>query len=171
MRLYSGKIDTIAAEVISRLTSDGDLEVSDQKEAQLDVAAVLKEYIRVDRELTDRATDILQIRGLPHSHLARTKRQLAEQKDFGLDEEAVSWITTQLLETFMQSRNIEEVFGEDVQLRKKIKEIVTKHMKVDDELDGEVRQRMKNIQEGTDAWEIEYGRVMEQIKQKHGIKE
>ena len=171
MRLYSGKIDTIAAEVISRLTSDGDLEVSDQKEAQLDVAAVLKEYIRVDRELTDRAKDILQIRGLPHSHLARTKRQLAEQKDFGLDEEAVSWITTQLLETFMQSRNIEEVFGEDVQLRKKIKEIVSKHMKVEDELDGEVRQRMKNIQEGTDAWEIEYGRVMEQIKQKHGIKE
>ena len=171
MRLYSGKIDTIAAEVISRLSTDGDLEVSDAKEAQLDVAAVLKEYIRVDRELTDRAKDILQIRGLPHSHLARTKRQLAEQKDFGLDEEAVSWITTQLLETFMQSRNIEEVFGEDVQLRKKIKEIVTKHMKVDDELDGEVRQRMKNIQEGTDAWEIEYGRVMEQIKQKHGIKE
>ena len=171
MRLYSGKIDTIAAEVISRLTSDGDLEVSDQKEAQLDVAAVLKEYIRVDRELTDRAKDILQIRGLPHSHLARTKRQLAEQKDFGLDEEAVSWITTQLLETFMQSRNIEEVFGEDVQLRKKIKEIVSKHMKVEDELDGEVRQRMKNIQEGTDAWEIEYGRVMDQIKQKHGIKE
>ncbi len=171
MRLYSGKIDTIAAEVISRLTSDGDLEVSNAKEAQLDVAAVLKEYIRVDRELTDRAKDILEIRGLPHSHLARTKRQLAEQKDFGLDEEAVAWITTQLLETFMQSRNIEEVFGEDVQLRKKIKEIVTRHMKVDDELDGEVRQRMKNLQEGTDAWEIEYGRVMDQIKQKHGIKE
>lgn len=171
MRLYAGKIDTIAAEVITRLTTDGDLEVSDPKEAQLDVAAVLKEYIRVDRELTDRAKDILEIRGLPHSHLARTKRQLAEQKDFGLDEEAVSWITTQMLETFMQSRNVEEIFGEDVQLRKKIKEIVTKHMKVEEELDGEVRQRMKNIQEGTDSWEIEYARVMDQIKQKHGIKE
>lgn len=171
MRLYAGKIDTIAAEVITRLTTDGDLEVSDGREAQLDVAAVLKEYIRVDRELTERAKDILQIRGLPHSHLARTKRQLAEQKDFGLDEEAVSWITTQLLETFMQSRNVEEVFGEDVVLRKKIKEIVTKHMQVEDELDQEVRQRLKNLQEGTGAWEIEYARVLDQVKQKHGIKE
>ncbi len=171
MRLYAGKIDTIAAEVITRLTTDGDLEVSDGREAQLDVAAVLKEYIRVDKELTERAKDILQIRGLPHSHLARTKRQLAEQKDFGLDEEAVSWITTQLLETFMQSRNVEEVFGEDVVLRKKIKEIVTKHMQVEDELDQEVRQRLKNLQEGTGAWEIEYARVLDQVKQKHGIKE
>ena len=171
MRLYSGKIDTIAAEVITRLTTDGDLEVSDGREAQLDVASVLKEYIRVDKELTERAKDILQIRGLPHSHLARTKRQLAEQKDFGLDEEAVSWITTQLLETFMQSRNVEEVFGEDVVLRKKIKEIVTKHMQVEEELDTEVRTRLKNLQEGTGAWDIEYARVMDQIKQKHGIKE
>ena len=171
MRLYAGKIDTIAAEVINRLTTDGDLEVSDGREAQLDVASVLKEYIRVDKELTERAKDILQIRGLPHSHLARTKRQLAEQKDFGLEEEAVSWITTQMLETFMQSRNVEEVFGEDVVLRKKIKEIVTKHMAVEEELDSEVRQRLKNLQEGTGAWDIEYARVMDQIKQKHGIKE
>ena len=171
MRLYAGKIDTIAAEVINRLTTDGDLEVSDGREAQLDVASVLKEYIRVDKELTERAKDILQIRGLPHSHLARTKRQLAEQKDFGLDEEAVSWITTQLLETFMQSRNVEEVFGEDVVLRKKIKEIVTKHMQVEEELDTEVRTRLKNLQEGTGAWEVEYARVMDQVKQKHGIKE
>ena len=171
MRLYAGKIDTIAAEVINRLTTDGDLEVSDGREAQLDVASVLKEYIRVDKELTERAKDILQIRGLPHAHLARTKRQLAEQKDFGLEEEAVSWITTQMLETFMQSRNVEEIFGEDVVLRKKIKEIVTKHMAVEEELDQEVRQRLKNLQEGTGAWEVEYARVMDQVKQKHGIKE
>ena len=171
MRLYAGKIDTIASEVISKLTADGDLETTNHREAELDVASVLKEYLRVDKELTERAKDILQIRGLPHSHLARTKRQLAEQKDFGLEEEAVSWITTQLLETFMQSRNVEEVFGEDVVLRKKIKEIVTKHMAVEEELDSEVRQRLKNLQEGTGAWDIEYARVMDQIKQKHGIKE
>lgn len=171
MRLYPGKIDTIAAEVITRLVSDGDLEVSDPKEAQLDVAAVLKEYLRVDKDLTERAKDILEIRGLPVSHLHRTKRQLAEQIDFGLGEESLTWITTQLLETFMQSRHVEEVFGEDAILRKKVKEILTKHMQVEDELDQEVRQRLKNLQEGTGAWDIEYARVMEQMKQKHGLKE
>ena len=55
-----------------------DIEVSDHNEAVLDAASVLKEYIRVDKELTERAKDILEIRGLPYSHLGRTKRQLAD---------------------------------------------------------------------------------------------
>lgn len=171
MKLYAGKVDTIAAEVINKLTADGDLEVADPHEAQLDVASVLKEYLRVDRELTERAKDILEIRGLPTAHLFRTKKQLADQKDFGLGEEALTWITNQLVETFMQSRNVDEVYADDIVLRKKIKEIVRKHMAVEEELDQEVRQRIKNIQEGTSAWEVEYAKVLDQVKQKHGIKE
>lgn len=171
MRLYAGKVDTIAAEVIQKLTADGDIEVTDHGESTLDVAAVLKEYIRVDRELTDKAKDILEIRGLPHSALGRTKRQLADQKEFGLGDDAIIYICNQLVETFMQSRHVEEVFADDVTLRKKLKEIVRKHMAVDDELDSEVRDRIKNLQEGTSAWDLEYARVLEQIKQKHGLKE
>ena len=171
MKLYPGKVDTIAAEVIQKLAQDGDLDVSDANEAQLDVASVLKEYIRVDKELTERAKDILEIRGLPYSQLGRTKRQLADQKEFGLGEEGITWICNQLVETFMQSRHVEEVYADDATLRRKIKDIVRKHMQVDEELDQEVRQRIKNLQEGTAAWDVEYAKVMEQIKMKHGIKE
>lgn len=171
MRLYPGKVDTIAAEVISKLSGDGDIDVSDGKEAQLDAASVLKEYIRVDKELTERAKDILEIRGLPYAHLGRTKRQLAEQKDFGLGEEGITWICNQMLEAFMQSRHIEEVFADDVTIRRKIKEIARKHMVVDETIDQEVRERIKNLEEGTTAWEVEYSKVLEQIKVKHGVKE
>jgi uncharacterized protein len=171
MRLYPGKVDTIAAEIIAKLSVDGDIEVSDGKEAQLDAASVLKEYIRVDKELTERAKDILEIRGLPYAHLGRTKRQLAEQKDFGLGEEGLTWICSQMLEAFMQSRHIEEVFADDTTLRRKIKDIARKHMMVDEAIDQEVRDRIKNLEEGTSAWEIEYSKVLEQIKVKHGVKE
>lgn len=171
MRLYPGKVDSIAAEIITKLVADGDIEVSDGKEAQLDAASVLKEYIRVDKELTERAKDILEIRGLPYSHLGRTKRQLADQKDFGLGEEGITWICNQMLEAFMQSRHIEEVFADDVTMRRKIKDIARKHMMVDEAIDQEVRDRIKNLQEGTTAWEAEYGKVLEQIKQKHGVKD
>lgn len=171
MKLYAGRIDTIAAEVISRLELDGDLELADRGEAELDVASVLKEYIRVDRELTERAKDIMEIRGLPYSAFGRTKRTLADQKDFGLGEEGISWICTQLLEVFMQSRHVDEIFADDATLRRKLKEILRKHMAVDEELDKEVRQRIKNLEEGTSSWEVEYHRVLEQMKQKHGIKE
>ncbi len=171
MKLYAGKVDGIAAEVIGKLTQDADIEVTDHGEATLDTAAVLKEYIRVDKELTERAKDILEIRGLPHSALGRTKRQLADQKEFGLGDDAIVWICNQLVETFMQSRHVEEVFADDATLRRKLKDILRKHMAVDDDLDQEVRDRIKNLQEGTTAWDLEYQRVMQQIKEKHGLKE
>ena len=171
MRLYPGKVDSIADEIITTLTAAGDIEVSDNNEAKLDAASVLKEYIRVDKELTERAKDILEIRGLPYSHLGRTKRQLADQKDFGLGEEGLGWIANQMLEAFMSSRHIEEVFAEDAIMRRKIKEICKKHMQVDEAIDQEVRDRIKNLEEGSQAWDIEYGKVLEQIKQKHGLKD
>ena len=171
MRLYPGKVDTIAAEIITTLTQAGDIEVSDANEAQLDAAAVLKEYIRVDKELTERAKDILEIRGLPYSHLGRTKRQLADQKEFGLGEEGLSWIANQMLEAFMSSRHVDEVFADDAILRRKIKDICKKHMQLDEAIDQEVRDRIKNLEEGTQAWEIEYNRVMGQMKQKYGLEE
>lgn len=171
MKLYAGKVDTISTEIIGKLVREEDIEVADAHEAELDVASVLKEYLRLDRELTERAKDILEIRGLPYSAFGRTKRGLADQQDFGLGDEALSWMCTQLLETFMQSRHIEEIYCDDVTMRRKIKDVLKKHMAVDDELDQEVRQRIKNLQEGTQSWEIEYKRVMDQMKQKHGIKE
>ena len=171
MKLYSGKIDSLATEIITRLVTDGDIEVSDKTEAEQDAASVLKEYLRVDRELTERAKDIMEIRGLPYSHFGRIKRGLADEKEFGLGEEGVTWILNQLLETFMQSKHIEEIFAEDTAMRRKLKEIVKKHMMVDEELDKEVRQRIRNLEEGTQTWEIEYNRVLEQMKSKFGIKE
>src|SRR6185503_19432325 len=133
MKLYAAKVETIANEVIGKLVADGDLEVSDGHEAQLDVASVLKEYLKVDKELNDRTKDIMEIRGLPHSAFGRTKRTLADQKAFGLGE---------------------EIYADDVVMRRKMKDILRKHMAVDEELDQEVRQRIKNLQEGTAAWEI-----------------
>jgi uncharacterized protein len=170
MKLYAAKVETIANEVIGKLVADGDLEVADGHEAQLDVASVLKEYLKVDKELNDRTKDIMEIRGLPHSAFGRTKRTLADQKAFGLGEEGLTWICNQIVELFMRSPHVEEIYADDVVMRRKMKDILRKHMAVDEELDQEVRQRIKNLQEGTAAWEIEYNKVLEQMKQKHGIK-
>jgi hypothetical protein len=171
MKLYTGKIPTIAQELIHTLVQAGDIEVNDANEAQLDVEAVLKEYVRMDRECTDKAKDLLEQRKLPYGQFGKLKRALAEERGFALGEEATGWIANQALETFMQSSHVEEVYADDVTLRKKIKETLRKHMMVDEELDQEVRRRIKNLEEGTQTWELEYAKVMEQIKRKHGIEE
>jgi hypothetical protein len=69
----------------------------------------------------------------------------------------------------MSSRHVDEVFAEDANLRRKIKDICKKHMSVDEAIDQEVRDRIKNLEEGTQAWDVEYSKVLDQIKAKHGV--
>ena len=169
MRLYAGKIDTISNDLISLLVNEGDIEIADRAEAILDVEAVLKEYLRVDRELSERAKDILEIRGLSYGQLGRTKRGLAEKQDFGLGDEGVTWMINQMLESFMQSRHIEEIFSDDATLRRKMRAVLHANMAVEEELDRQVRDKIKNLQEGTQTWEVEYNRVLEQMKTRKGL--
>ena len=170
MKLYTGKIATIAEEMIRTLAADGDIEVGEAHEAQLDIEAILKEYVRLDRELTDKAKDLMEQRNLPYGQFGKLKRAMADEKQFALGEEATAWMANQILESFMASAHVEEVFADDTVLRKKVRELLKKHMAVDDELDEEVRRRIKNLVEGTQTWDIEYAKVMEQMKQKHGLK-
>ena len=169
MRLYAGKIPTIAAEIIKVLVEGDELSVLDKGEAELDVQAVLKEYLRLERECTEKAKDLLQKRNLPYEQFGKVKRALAEEHGFAVGEESTNWIATQVLETFMHSAHIGEVFADDATLRKKLRDLLRKHMMVDQELDEEVRRRIKNLTEGTATWEIEYAKVMEQMKRKHGL--
>jgi hypothetical protein len=169
MRLYTGKIPTIATEIIKALADAGDIAVSDRAEAELDLQAVLKEYVRLEREITEKAKDLLQKRNLPYEQFGKIKRVLAAEKAFAFGDEALEWMTTQMIESFMQSPHVEDVFVDDSVLRKRMADILKKHMMVEDELDEEVRRRIKNLEEGTSTWEIEYNKALEQIKRNRGL--
>jgi uncharacterized protein len=169
MKLYAGKIPVIGAELVRSLIADGDIAVIDRAEAELDVQAVLKEYLRVDREITEKSKDLLQKRNLPYEQFGKVKRTLAQEKGFGMGDDGLDWMTTQMIESFMQSPHIEEVFAEDSVLRRKMTAVLKKHMMVEEEIDAEVRRRIKNLEEGTSTWEVEYQRALEQIKRNRGL--
>jgi len=171
MRLYAGKIPVIAAELVKALVDGDDLSVLDRGEAELDIQAVLKEYLRLERECTEKAKDLLQKRNLPYEHFGKIKRQIANEKAFGLGDEGLDWMTTQMIESFMQSPHVEEVFADDATLRKRMTDILKKHMQIDDEIDAEVRRRIKNLEEGTATWEVEYQKALDQIKKNRRLDE
>jgi hypothetical protein len=168
MKLYSAKITPCAAELIRQLVEGGDIEVGNASEAQLDVEAVLKEYLRTDRSITDRAKDMMEQKGLSYAQFGKIKRALAEEQGFAAGEEGLGWILNQLVETLMHSQHVDEVFADDAILRRKMREVLRRHMALDEELDHEVRRRIKNLEEGTTAWDIEYQKVMEQLKRNKG---
>lgn len=163
MRLFSGKIPVISAEIARTLKEDGDIETNDLEEVEEDIGAVLKEYLRTEREIVDRAKDLLEIRGLPYSQFSRVKKMVSDERGFGVGEDSMDYIMNQVIGCFMHSRFVEEVYAEDHDLRRKMKPILRKHMSVDDEVDEEVRKRLRNLKEGTQDWEVEYRRVQEQI--------
>jgi hypothetical protein len=166
MKLYAGRIQAIAREIVEALAADGDIEVQPEQieEVSLDIESVLKEYLRVDREVTDRARDVIATRNLPYNQLNKIKQQIADQRGFGLGEDSIDYLAKQAIEMLFHSHHVEEVFGEDHDLRRKMKPILKKHMAVDTELDQEVRGRIKNLQEGTSTWDIEYKKVMDELK-------
>lgn len=169
MRLYASKCPIITEAIAKSLVDGGDLDVSDVTEFKQDVESILKEYLRKNRAITEGAKDALEVRGLPYSDLYRIRRQMAEDQDFGIGDEALTWIANQLIELFMASTFVEEVYTDDSSLRKKLKEILHKHMQADDDLDREVRKHLKHLSEGTESFEIEYEKQLEMIKRKHGL--
>jgi len=170
MRLFSSKVPVIAAEIVRKLVAEEDLEAESPSEVEKDVEAVLNEYLRLEREVTTKTKELMDGRKLPPTEFGRVKKSVAEQKGLKLGEDVIDFLLDQLVESFLYSNNVDEVFGADVDLRRKMAPILKKHMAVDDELDREVRGRLKHLEEGTPAWEIEYSKTLELVKRSKGMK-
>lgn len=169
MRLYRGKIETISEELLGTLKRDGDIDLESEAEAKLDIEAVLKEYLRLEREIIEEAKNRMEVRGLGYSNLGRVKSQVAKERGGPTQDDVLPYLLEQILNLLFHSANVAEIYADDTELRKKITPILRKHMEVENDLDREVRSKIKNLQEGTSDFEIEYARVMEQIKQKHRL--
>jgi len=169
MRIYAGKIPTIAAEVVQSLISAGDIETANRKEVEQDIASVLNTYLETDRQVTERAKDLMQSRNLGQQEFNRTKRLVADQRDFKIGDDMLDYVLDQMVEILMHSANVEEIFAEDVDMRRKMAPILKRHMAVDEELDRETRAQIKHVEEGTRTWEVEYRRVMEEIRRRKGL--
>src|ERR1700722_1272957 len=169
MRLYSGKTPVIATEVVRALLASKDIEAETPKEVEADVVSVLNQYLADEREVNDRAKDVLERTGKRESEYARVRALVAEEKGIKVGDDALDYLLDQVVEMLMHSNNVDEVFVEDIELRRKMAPIFKKHMAVDSAIDTEVRAQLRHVREGTREWEVEYNRVLEQVKRKKGV--
>lgn len=173
MKLYASKVKPIADSIARSLISEEAIEVEEDRvgEVVLDIESVLREYLRTQRQINDEARDLMDKRGHDFSMFGKTKREVARRHNFKFGEEAIGWICDQMIEMLLHTVHIEEVWAEDNVLRRVMRDILRKHMDVDSDLDEEVRKRIKNLNEGSDAWDIKYQQVMTQLKDSRGISE
>jgi uncharacterized protein len=169
MRLYSGKTPVIATEVVRALLATKDIEAETPKEVEADVASVLNQYLSDEREVNERAKEVLERTGKPQSDYARVRALVADEKGIKVGDDALDYLLDQVVEMLMHSNNVDEVFVEDIELRRKMAPIFKKHMAVDSAIDADVRAQLRHVREGTREWEVEYNRVLEQVKRKKGV--
>jgi hypothetical protein len=169
MRLYSGKVPAIAAEAVRALLASKDIEAESPKEVEADMAAVLNQYLADEREVNERAKDVLERTGKSQSEYARVRTLVADEKGIKVGDETLDYLLDQAVEMLMHSHHVDEVYVEDVELRRKMAPVFKKHMAVDSALDAEVRAQLRHVREGTREWEVEYARVLEQVKRKKGL--
>src|SRR5690242_12610772 len=113
MRLYASKIPTIADEVVRDLKAANDIEVENEAEVRLDIEAVLKEFVRVDREVGDEAKNRMQQRGLPSSNLGKLKAQISKERGGPPPDEPLPYLLEQIMNMLFHSQNVIEIFADD----------------------------------------------------------
>jgi len=168
MRIYRGRIEPTAKEIVERLLQDQVVEIRTEElqEVQKDLESVLNEYMRMEREINEKSKDLVSKDGMEYSSIGKLRRKLAAEKQFGIDDEALDYIVQQMIEILMSSVHVDEVFAEDHEINRIIAPILKKHMSVDEELEKEVRQKIKHLKdaEGTRSWELEYNRVKSELE-------
>ena len=171
MRLYPKVIPIIAREVIQRLMQDGDVEVETMRiaDAEMDLSAIMREYLAAEERVNQATREALERRGYDASKFNQVKREMADVRGFKMGDEGIEYCINQMLEFLLISRNVEEVFSADNVMRSKIFQSMKKHLDVDDEIDREARGRLKHLQEGTSAFEVEYNKTIEQIRRARGL--
>lgn len=171
MKLFIGKVPAMAQELVQALMNEGRLEVEPEEVVEVvkDIESVLKEYIRLDKEITEKAREIVSAQKRDYTEVPKVKMQIARERNVGIGEQAIEYIISQIIEALIHSRHVSEVYGADNEIALVISPILKKYLTADEELDLEVRKRIKNLKEGSTAWEIQYRKVMEELRRSKGF--
>lgn len=169
MRLYGAKVGSIAQEVVRTLVASKAIETEAQREVVADIEAVLKSYLETERVVDDKTRDLLQRTGRGTSEFGRVRQQVAEHHGIKVGDEALDYLLDQVVAMLLHSAHVDEVFAEDVELRRAMAPIFKRSMGADAELEAEVRAQLKHVKEGTTQWDIEHARVLNAVKRKRGL--
>ena len=171
MRLYPKVIPNVSREMVHLLMQDGDIEVEPNRiaDAEMDLSAIMREYLTNEERVNKATREALERRGYDDSKFSQVKREMADVRGFKMGDEGIEYVIGQMIEFLLISRNVEEVYAEDTTIRKKVFNIFKKHLDVDEEIDREARARLKHLQEGTSAWEVEYQKTIDLLRRSRGL--
>jgi hypothetical protein len=171
MKLYRVKIAPIAHEVIRTLTEAQLIEVDPEKrqDAELDLVAIMEEYLRRDSALREAVRENMSAHNIPYEQYGKVRSKMAEEWGHPTGDDVERFLSRQMVENFMISHFVTEVFADDKEIFKKILQILVQNDVDEGALRAEAQERIQNIPEGTVDYELALNRAMKEVKKRHGL--
>jgi hypothetical protein len=171
MKLYRVKIGPIAHDVIQTLNDAALIEVDPEKrqEAELDLVAIMEEYLRRDSALREAVRENMSAHNIPYEQYGKVRSKMAEEWGHPTGDDVERFLSRQMVENFMISHFVTEVFADDKEIFKKILQILVQNDVDEGALRAEAQERIQNIPEGTVDYELALNRAMKEVKKRHGL--
>lgn len=182
MRLPDRLIELIAEAIVKGLAHDERiLELEDELTFKKKIIGIFKKAQEEERILDDKAKevlkknlDILEKEGIDYrTAFQAVKRKLAEEMNINIDRrERLNQIVNRIMDLIMTDETV-DIYEDPPVIRGKIRKIVMEALRIEEEIEKEVRRRIKkysrDILEGSPEWNILWRRIYEDELKKRGL--
>jgi hypothetical protein len=163
MWLTRAKLPAVTSAMVKALVDGGLIETEAPDGVQADLVAVIEQYLRDENEISTKARDLAAARGAPPTEVNRIRKELAKHQGVGVGDDSIDYVLAQCLEMLMHSASVEEIFGQDHELKLAMRTPLRTEQAAAEQMEEVVRKRLKHVQEGSSQWEIEYQRMREEV--------
>ena len=181
MRLPEKLAERIADRIIKELSDEKIIEVEDPYTFKKKILSIFKKAEEEERLLDERTKEILRDKlelieetSLDYRTAYRAVRsKLAEEMNINTNKrERMNQIANMIRDLIMEDETV-EIYEEPPIIRNRIRQILLDALREEEEIDREVRERIKSyskrIVEGTPEWNHLYRRIYEDALKKRGL--
>ena len=171
MKLYRTRVPTIAHAVIERLVRDGDIEVGPEQraEAEKDLVAIMEMFLRRDNDLREAVREQMEAHHVPYDQYGKVRGEVAESWGHPSGDDVDRFLARQIVENFMISPNVGEVFADDKDIYKKVLDTLKANDVDERQLRSEAEEMIKNVPEGSMGRADALSRALREVRKRHGL--
>lgn len=171
MKLYKGKVWPIAQEIIQILSEKEMIEVLPEKrtEAEIDLKAIMTDYMRRDRKLRSDIKDYMASYKIPYDRMGEVLRTKSKEMNHPIGDKIMPYLANQFLQMFLNSPSIEEVFASDGDIRAEIFTVLRKHNVNEKELRELAKAKLKHLDEDSMEYQILFPKALQEVRRKKGL--
>ncbi len=181
MKLPEKLVERMVNRIVEELSKEKIIEAEDPEDFKKKLKAVFKKAEEEERELDEKAKailkerlDLLEEANLDYrSAFKAVKARLAEEMNINTSRrERMNQIANMIKNLIMEDDSV-EIYEDPPIIRKRVIAILREAVKEEEEIDREVRDRIKsysrNILEGTQEWVLLYRKIYEDVLKRRGL--